>query len=165
MLTEIAPIEAWFSLEKTVHERFSMNAAVFNEQGIRLTDFMNWGNPLCPGIKSNDKGKTYICAAAHQNLAASAAHQKRSIAEPCDAGMTKVVVPIFKDGVFIGAAGGCGVLSPGNEVDCFYIGKVTGIREDECKPLIRDVKRVPHGAIAEVIDFIEHRVSRLVNGK
>ena len=164
ILTDIAPVAAWASLEKSIHDRFSVNAAVFDANGIRVTDFMNWANPLCPAIKSSDRGKTYICASAHENLAAGALRCKGPVAEHCDAGMMKVVVPIFKNGDFIGAAGGCGVLLPGGDVDAYYIEKVTEMATDETASLIQDVKTVSRDTLDELSGFIEAYVRVILNG-
>ena len=38
-LTDIMPIEAWVEIEKEIHGRAGLNAAVYDVSGKRITDF------------------------------------------------------------------------------------------------------------------------------
>ncbi|MGD8990615.1 MAG: hypothetical protein PVI00_04085, partial [Desulfobacterales bacterium] len=69
-LTDITPLEKWIELEQKINERCGLNASVFYVEGIRITEFKRWANKLCPIIKADEKGQNYICAVAHQNIAA-----------------------------------------------------------------------------------------------
>ena len=97
-LTDLAPLETWRDLEQRINERSGMNASVFNAEGIRITDFVKWANSLCPEIKATEKGQSYICSVAHQNLATQAVKSRKPVIDTCDAGMLKLVVPIFVNG-------------------------------------------------------------------
>ena len=130
-LTDIVPLETWRELEQKINDRSGLNASVFNADGIRITDFVKWANSLCPLIKGTEKGQSYICSVAHQNIAAQAARTRRPVVETCDAGMLKLVVPIFVNGDFLGVAGGCGCLEQKEEIDTFMINKTTGITEEK----------------------------------
>jgi ligand-binding sensor protein len=130
-LTDIAPLYTWRELEHRINERSGMNASVFNTDGIRITDFVKWANNLCPAIKATEKGQSYICSVAHQNLATQAAKTCKPVIEACDAGMLKLVVPIFVNGDFLGVAGGCGSLVPTEDIDTFMINKTTGISQQK----------------------------------
>jgi len=85
-LTDILPVEKWVELEKDINERFGLNASVFDREGVRITDFKKWANKLCPVVKGNKKGQTYICAAAHQNIAGQAKQTRKPVIGECDAG-------------------------------------------------------------------------------
>ena len=112
-LTDLAPLEAWAQIEKESFKKFNLQSSVFNTDGIRITDIKNWANKICPEIKSTDKGQSFICATAHMNLANQARQTKKPVIEECDAGLVKIVIPIFIDDEFLGAAGGCGLLLEG----------------------------------------------------
>ena len=105
-LTDIAPIKIWLELEQKINKRSGLNASVFDVAGVRITDFKRWANKLCPVIKADEKGQNYICAVAHQNIAAQAKRTRRPVISECDAGLMKLVVPIFIGGEFLGVAGG-----------------------------------------------------------
>jgi ligand-binding sensor protein len=51
-----------------------------------------------------------ICAPGNQNFMAQARNSQKSVIGECDAGRIKIAVPIFADGSFLGAVGGCGLL-------------------------------------------------------
>ena len=102
-LTDIYPIEKWMAFEKKIHERSGLDANVFNPNGIRITEYKEWVNRLCPAVKAIDKGQSYICAVAHMNIAAQAMKTRLPAIEECDAGLIKIVVPIFIGDEFAGA--------------------------------------------------------------
>jgi len=103
-LTDIAPLETWARIENESFEKFGMQSSVFNVDGVRITDTKNWSNQLCPEIKSTDKGQTFICATAHMNMANQARETRKPVIEECDAGLGKIVVPIFVGDEFVGTA-------------------------------------------------------------
>ena len=135
----MAQLEIWLKLEKKINERSGLNASVFDVNGVRITDFKKWANNLCPVIKADEKGQDFICAVAHQNIAAQAQRSRKAVVAECDAGLMKLVVPIFIDGEFLGVAGGCGYITENGEVDMFMISKTTGIAEEKLMDLSEDI--------------------------
>ena len=106
-LTDLFPLDKWVELEKEINRRSGLNATVFDSNGTRITDFKKWSNSLCPLIKANEKGQTFICSSAHQNIAAVAKKTRKPVVKECDAGMAKIVVPVFVHDEFLGCVGGC----------------------------------------------------------
>ena len=160
-LTDVYPIEKWMAFEKNIHEKFGMDANVFNPQGIRITEYKEWVNRLCPAIKAIDKGQSYICAVAHMNIAAQAMQTRKPAIEECDAGLIKLVVPIFIGDEFAGAVGACGLLAEDGEVDDFLINKTTDMNEDVIQELsegIGTISRQKAQALAEYIQQELHRI-------
>ena len=160
-LTDIMPLEAWVSLEREINETFGLNGVVYDTEGVRVTDFISWANPLCPAIKKTPEGQTQICALAHQNMATRAQRNGEPIVDECDAGMVKVVVPILVDGEFVGTCGGCGRAPDDSEVDTFYVGKVTAIPEEKVIELSRDVETLDPDRVAELARFLQKRVAEI----
>ncbi len=138
-LTDIAPLEKWLELEQKINERSGLNASVFDVAGVRITEFKRWANKLCPVIKADEKGQNYICAVAHQNIAAQAERTQQPVISECDAGLMKLVVPIFTNGEFIGVAGGCGYVLGNGEVDSFMVNKTVEIDKEKLKDLSADI--------------------------
>ena len=161
-LTDIAPLENWRELEQRINERSGLNASVFNVDGIRITDFVKWANNLCPAIKATEKGQSYICSVAHQNLAAQAAKTRKPVIESCDAGMLKLVVPIFVNGDFLGVAGGCGCLEPKEDIDTFMINKTTGISAEKLARLSEDIPLMTPNVAAFHAGYIENEVNSII---
>ena len=161
-LKDLLPKEKWVALEKEITKRSSLDANVFNTDGFRITDYKNWANRLCPGIKANNKGQSFICSVAHMNVAAQAEQAKGPIVEECDAGLLKMVLPIFINDGFVGAIGACGLLLDDGEVDAFLINKITEIPEEEVERLSNDIRTISAEEIASLIEFIQEEINSLL---
>jgi ligand-binding sensor protein len=161
-LTNLAPLERWRELEKAIHQRFGLDANVFDVKGYRISDFKAWANSLCPEIKATDKGQSFICAPAHMNIANMAMRSKKTVIEECDAGLLKMVVPIFVNGEFIGAVGACGVILDEGEVDTFLINKVAEIDEDRIELLSKDLPSAATEKVQAAGRYIEEQIALIV---
>lgn len=162
-LTDLLPLEKWKELEKEITRRFRLDANIFNVDGIRITDYKNWANRLCPAIKATDKGQSYICAVAHMNLSAQAKQTQEGLVEECDAGLVKIIVPIFKKDEFLGAVGACGFLLDDGEVDSFLVNMTTGIDEEDIKRLSADIERISTKKARAILSFIEEEIRKILN--
>ena len=161
-LTDIASLEKWLELEQKINERSGLNASVFDVAGVRLTEFKRWANKLCPIIKADEKGQNYICAVAHQNIAAQAERTQQQVISECDAGLMKLAVPIFVNGQFLGIAGGCGHILENGEVDSFMVNKTIGIAEEEITDLSADVPVMTMEQAQAHTQFIQHEVDQII---
>ncbi len=162
-LTDLLPLEEWKEFEKEITERSDLDANVFNTDGIRITDYKNWANRLCPAIKATDKGQSYICAVAHMNLSAQAKQTRKSLAEECDAGLAKVVVPIFVKDEFLGAVCACGFLLDDGEVDPFLINMTIGMDEEEIERLSEGIGTISSEKAQSLINYMEEKISRIIS--
>jgi len=141
-LTDLLSLEEWMAFERELHATSGLDVNVFNTKGIRITEYREWVNGLCPVIKAHDKGQAFICAVAHMNIAAQAKGAMKPVIEECDGGLLKMVVPIFVKGKFLGTVGACGLLLDDGEVDSFMINKTIEIEESEVEKLAQDIKSV-----------------------
>jgi len=161
-LTDLQPIEKWIELENQIHARYGLDASVFDPDGIRITGNKKWANQLCPVIKANPKGQTFICSAAHQNIAAQAEKTKKPVIEECDAGMVKIVVPVYLKDQFIGAIGGCGLLlGEDGEIETFLLEKTIGMKESELESLSGSIGTISTIEAEKLCIFISERLSML----
>lgn len=161
-LTDLQPLEKWKAFEKEIYDRSGLNSSVFNPDGIRITDFVQWSNQLCPTIKANDKGQAFICAVAHMNIAGETKQTRKYVIEECDAGFLKLVVPIFFGDDFIGAVGACGLRLDDGEVDTFLINKVTDIDDGELERLSEGIGAITTEKAKDLAEFIEGYVEKVV---
>lgn len=162
-LSDLLPLEQWKALEKEISSRSDLDVNVFNTDGIRITDYKNWANRLCPAIKATDRGQSYICAVAHMNLSAQAKHTQKSIIEECDAGLVKIVVPIFVKDMFLGAVGACGLLIDDGEVDPFLINMTIGMDEKEIENLSSGIGTISSENAQSLILYIEDKISKIIS--
>ncbi|MGD2185991.1 MAG: PocR ligand-binding domain-containing protein [Desulfobacterales bacterium] len=161
-LTDIAPLGKWIELEQKINERSGLNASVFDVAGVRITEFKRWANKLCPVIKADKKGQDYICAVAHQNMAAEAKRTRKPVIAECDAGLMKLVVPIFKNGKFLGVAGGCGYILGNGEVDTFMVNKTIGIADEQLMNLSGDIPVMTPEQAQSHTEFIQSEIERIL---
>ena len=71
---------------------------------------------------------------------AEAAKEKRMpIIDFCDAGMLKLVIPVFCQSDFVGTLTACGAFIGGEELEAFLIEKSTKLNEQEIEALIQEV--------------------------
>lgn len=161
-LTDIASLEKWLELEQKINERSGLNASVFDVAGVRITEFKRWANKLCPIIKADEKGQNYICAVAHQNIAAQAERTQQAVISECDAGLMKLAVPIFVNGQFLGVAGGCGHILENGEVDSFMVNKTVGIDEEKLKDLSADIPVMTMEQAQSHTEFILSEIEQIL---
>ncbi len=162
-LTDLLPWGKWLELEKEINRRSGLNATVFDINHIRITDFKKWANNLCPVIKANEKGQTFICSTAQQNIAAMAQKTRKPVVEECDAGMVKIIVPVFVNGEFLGSVSGCGLLiADKGKVESFLIHKTTGIDEEEIERLSKKIGHISMEDAEALGHFIAEEINKIV---
>jgi ligand-binding sensor protein len=161
-LTDLLSVEEWMRLEEEIHARYGLDSNVFNTDGIRITPYKSWVNRLCPEIKATDKGQSFICAVAHMNLAVMARNSRQAVVEECDAGIVKIVVPVFVADDFIGAVGACGKCLDEGEVDAFLVNKLTEIDEEKVESLAQDIEHISPETITKLISFVEEKIRQIV---
>ncbi|MCJ7830518.1 MAG: PocR ligand-binding domain-containing protein [Desulfobacterales bacterium] len=161
-LTDLLPREQWAQLESELCGQTGLTVSVFNPYGIRITDFQKWTNRLCPVVKSIPRGQDFICAVAHQNVAAQAMQTRRPVLEACDAGLVKMVVPIFVKDHFLGVIGGCGALLDGEEVETFHLSRTTGLDEDEIEDLAEDIPPLLRERGESLLEAMAERIRTIV---
>lgn len=162
-LLDLCPLETWEALEEEIRDRSGLNAAVFDTQGIRIIPPLKWPNRLCPEIKADPKGQSFICATAHMNLANQARDSRDPVIEECDAGMLKLVVPIYVGDEFVGAVSGCGLLLDDGEADAFLVNKITGMPEERVEELAAGTAAISHDEAQVLCRLIQERVQTIVN--
>ncbi len=163
-LTDILSLDKWVAFEKDVNEKSGLDVNVFNADGRRITNFKFWANTLCPAIKDTDKGQSFICAVAHMNIAAIAKNTKAPVIEECDAGLVKIVVPIFVNHEFIGAVGACGACLDDGEADAFLVHKITEIDEAAIETLSADIPSISSAKADSLAQYISTRLEEIVSG-
>jgi ligand-binding sensor protein len=162
-LTDILPVEKWLELEKDIHERSGLASNVFNVEGIKITDYKVWVNRLCPVVKAHDSGQSFICAVANMNIADMAKNSKETVIEECDAGLLKLVVPIFVKEEFLGSVSACGLLLDDNDVDAFIVNKTIEIGEEKIEGLADDIKRISTEDVETLGEYITERIKKIVS--
>ena len=161
-LVDILPVEKWIEIEKEINRRSGFNAGVYDDHGMRITDFKKWANRLCPSIRETDKGLKFICSVAHQNVAAQVLRTRETVVDECDAGLMKFAVPIFVDNEFMGVAGGCGKLRGRGQVDTYLVHRAADLDEKVIGDLAGDIETIPEDKLESVINYVEEKVDEVI---
>ncbi len=161
-LTDLLPVKSWESLEDEVRNRSGLNVSIFNTDGIRITNNQKWPNRLCPAIKADPKGQSFICATAHMNIALQANQEGHGVLEGCDAGLLKLVVPIIVDETYLGAVGACGLLLDDEAVDGFLINKITGMDDETIEDLSKEIPSISTTEAEALEAFIQERLDQII---
>ena len=156
------PIDEWIEIEQEIHQMAGLNAAVYDVNGQRLTDYKGFANRLCPTLRETGKGQQFICAVAHQNIASRAAKTGKTVVAECDAGLMKFVVPIIVENEFLGTAGGCGLLRDQEQVDAYLVHRTTGLDEDEVRHLAENINVISSDTLQHVLAYVETNVAEAV---
>lgn len=161
-LTDILTIKKWTELEKEIYEKSGLDTSIYPTNGISITDNKQWANSLCPAIKGNKKGLSFICAVANQYMTQEVSQTRKPFVEECDAGLARIAVPIFVGDKFLGTVGACGRFLDGTEVESFLVNKTTGIDEDKIRSLSIDVSRMTSDEAEGIANYIDKRIKEIV---
>ena len=161
-LIDIMPLEKWVEIEKIIHRKSGLNAAVYDARGKRITNYIKWANKLCPSLRATEKGLQSICSVAHQNVAARILKNHQTVIDDCDAGLMKFAVPIFLRKEFVGVAGGCGKLRGQGQVDGYLVHRTTDLDENLVNDLSGDVQTISESGLESVINYVENRVNEVI---
>ena len=161
-LVDIMPIEKWVEIEQEINRQSGLNAVVYDVEGVGITDLKEYPNRLCPALRETEKGQQFICAVAHQNIAAQTVKTGKTVVDECDAGLMKFAVPIFVEDEFLGVAGGCGLLRNEEEVDAYLVHRTTGLDEEVVEDLSENIETIPNDRLESAISYLEKKVADII---
>ena len=154
---DIKPKEEWQRVLDTVYRELGMPSAITDKENVVL-QVSGQRNPLCAKIRSIKEASAFICSQAQQFMAEVAKEERRPVIEFCDAGMLKLVIPVFRQNDFVGTLTACGAYIGGEELEDFFIEKSTKLNEQEIKALIQQVPEGDLQKISEVTQKLFHQI-------
>jgi len=92
-----------------------------------------------------------------------ARNTKKGVAEECDAGMVKIVVPIFKNNEFVGSVGCCGLMFEDGELESFMINKTMDMEEARINDLAKGIGVISESEAESLIKLIEKKLSEIIS--
>ena len=87
---------------------------------------------------------------------------RQTVVEECDAGMLKLVVPIFANDEYVGAIGACGFLLDDGEVDTFLVNKMTDINADKVESLTEGIPVITTEKAEILSQYITNQISSII---
>ena len=157
--TDIMPVGDWLAFQAEVDRTFGTGPSVYDADGKEATRYECEENAVCQAVRSVADGQTQICARSHQTIMAMARRSRQAVIEECDAAMVKMMVPIFLGDEFVGATGVCGIVWEDEEVDAFYVSKVTGIPEEKIEAHAVNARRLNREEAEAIAAFMSERIA------
>ncbi|MCP4669524.1 MAG: hypothetical protein GY849_24585 [Deltaproteobacteria bacterium] len=148
---DIESKDEWQKTLDDVCRQLDMATGVLDDKNILLQSSGN-RNGLCHAIRSNKESLPLICGQTQQNMAKQAETTKEPVIGPCNAGLSKFVIPLFVGDEWVGTFTACGASIPSEEIEDFIIGKSTKMTEDDISHLKQEVSEIEQEKVVEVVD-------------
>jgi ligand-binding sensor protein len=150
--------ETWQELLDETQSALGMPTALLDPDNIILQS-NGERNELCREIRSRNKAKPIICGQSQQFMAKMARTQKSSVVEICEAGMAKLVVPVFRDKNYLGSITACGSMLPETAIETYLIEKATGIGGDAIAEMAEKVPTVQKEQLQQLAEDLFRRLN------
>ena len=160
--TDLQSVEAWAQLERELPDSTGLTVVVFDAENARVTETMTSANELCPLVKGRPESVSQICAMAQQSLLAATRHTGEPVVDECDAGMVKLVVPMFSGDHLVGSISGWGRRLADGELEHGYVADSTGESSERVRTLARTVGDISREQAERVAAGIHQRVRSLL---
>jgi ligand-binding sensor protein len=158
---DIKSKEEWQQILDSVCQEIGIPSAITDRENTVL-QVSGQRNPLCSRIRSIKEASSFICGQAQQFMAEAAKAKRTPLIDFCDAGMLKLVIPIFCQSDFLGTLTACGACIEGEELEVFLIEKSTKSNEQEVEALIQ---QVPEGDLPKISAVTQRRFHQIHNDR
>jgi len=156
---DIKSKEEWQKILDDLCEESGMPTALVDKKSVVLQD-SGERNPLCLKIRSNNESLAFICGQTQQFMVKKAKSTQKPVIDPCEAGMLKLLIPLFLDNEFVGSITVCGSCAPGEEIETFAIAQSTKMNEDEIRPLVKQLCEVDQEKVTGVAQRLFQEIQK-----
>jgi ligand-binding sensor protein len=162
-LFDITPKTQWQRILDQVSTAFEIQSILADTDGKILLNGGNY-NPLCSKVRADTESSTSICSQSHSYMFKQALEKGGSLCGYCEIGLFKAMVPIFWDGVTLGALSACGVAVLDEPIERFLITKMLHIDEQEADELIKEVPVFDAPVVERICAGFERFIRGTVDG-
>jgi ligand-binding sensor protein len=147
----------WLHFERSLHDRFSVNAVTLTRDGTRkASGDVPWANELCALIKTHPNGADKICNRLLKILLQAALSKNKFVSGECAAGMNKWVLPIIQDDEIDGFVNICGrPFCNADRIYTDYISKTIELDAETIEKLLPCLKPIDPRTLKEMKRFIK----------
>lgn len=163
-LYDLKTEKEWQEMLDVLSCKTKMSAALTDREG-NIIRSEGERCPLCDRIRKNQEALTFICSQSNRNMLAEVKQTMRPIVGLGEAGLCRMVVPIFVRGEMIGTVTACGAALEGEEIDGFMIAKPLGISEAEVEQLARSTPTCKEKDIKEFASRLFKEINSPLNGE
>ncbi len=158
-LTDIISKEEWIEFALEIQKEYGLQTSVLDAEhtGFHAPPFTN---DVCTTIRKNKKTAGRVCSLAQQDIANEAKVLKQPVVEECDAGLVKIVVPVFHEDGYIGSITLCGAIEEGSEAEIFHISRLLETDEKEVEEMYRTVRVFTADELDGIAEEINKRLQK-----
>jgi ligand-binding sensor protein len=151
--------EEWQQILDNLFEELELPAALMDGENTVLQT-SGERNPLCATIRERKGSLSFICGQTQQFLSEQARMTKKPVIEMCEAGLVKLVVPVFWNGVCAGNVTACGAVCPEEEIETFLIGQSTNASEEDIDALCKEVPEIEREKVVQAAFRLFQKIER-----
>jgi len=146
----------WGQLERSIHDRFGVNAIALDKAGGRRTaGAVLWANGLCELIKTDAIANEKICEILKRQMMQKARAIRAYVTQECAAGIYRRLFPVIKGDDIQGYVSVCGrPFSTRQLIYADYIHETTGADREKVERLISTLIPIDPRSIQKMTAFI-----------
>lgn len=137
-----------------VAEEFSVHTTLQDSEGIIILEGGGYST-ICSRVRRSPRLMSLVCGLSNMSIFETAIRMGRPHTDLCEIGMFKTVVPIFRDGSFIGGLSACGVALEDEQLDAFLVSKTLQIGEKRAESLIKEIKIITENQGQRIADQLD----------
>ena len=149
-LFELKSRDEWEEILCRIAADTRMKVALTDEKGSLILKTTGERCPLCIKIREKKESLTYICSQCNTAMLEEARQELRPVIDFCDAGLSRMAIPVVRDRMLIGQVTACGGAPEEEEVNIFLVSKQVGITEKEVEELAASTPVVSEDAIETI---------------
>jgi len=145
--------EEWRQILDDLRQELGMPVSLMDKENVILQT-SGERNVLCSAIRTVKESLISICSQTQQFMTKEVRTTRRPFIGACEVGMSKLVIPIFFKGGWVGTITACGACIPGEEIETFMVEKSLQMREEEISRLAKQVPKQEQDKVVEVANRV-----------
>jgi ligand-binding sensor protein len=164
ILLDILPQEKWEGILRELSQEVGMPATLVDAKGNILVHVGDYTD-ICIRVRKRPESLSFVCGQTSQSLMKQAEKTGRPVVELCQIGLCKLIVPLFKEGKFLGALAACSRALSGEELDPFMVAQELGISEEEASKLLSSTPTIEQEFVLEAGERWHQRAMEWLSGE
>ncbi len=151
ILLDTLPQDRWEEILRELSQEVGMPATLVDAKGNILVHVGDYTD-VCIRVRKRPESLSFVCGQTSQSLMKQAERTGKPVVELCQIGLCKLIVPLFREGKFLGALAACSRALSGEELDPFMVAQELGISEEEASRLLSSTPTIEQESVVEAGD-------------
>lgn len=158
---DLLPQERWAELLRELSEELGMVSSLVDSRGRILVHVGDYTD-VCIRVRNRPESLTFVCGQTSQALMKRAEKTARPVVDLCQIGLCKMIIPLFREKVLLGAVAACSRALAGEELDPFMVAQELGISEREAEELLLRAPQIQEEKLLKAAEKWIERISNIV---